>query len=97
MVRVAGSMAIALLITAVSSLSAQAPPPGSGNITPNVTVPGSIERSASFTSSLTLTGFDVQDPGVAATVLVLDESGHQRRRPRRYRDVLDELAHGVAR
>lgn len=77
MVRLVGTIAIALLINAVSFLSAQAPPGGnvSGNISAAVTAPASIECSAGFSSSIALTGFDIQDPGQAEVMLVLDESG----------------------
>ncbi|MEO8680685.1 MAG: VWA domain-containing protein, partial [Vicinamibacterales bacterium] len=40
-----------------------------------VTVPASVQCSASFDSTISLTGFDVQNPGVADIVFVLDESG----------------------
>jgi uncharacterized protein YegL len=63
---------VCLLCTA-SILSAQAPT--SGNITATVAAPNSVECSAPFNTSITLSGFDVQDPGVADIVFVLDESG----------------------
>ena len=63
---------VCLLCTA-SILSAQ--PPTSGNITATVAAPNSVECSAPFNTTITLSGFDVQDPGVADIVFVLDESG----------------------
>jgi uncharacterized protein YegL len=47
----------------------------SSNITASVLAPASIQCSDPFSSSIGLTGFDVQDPGVADIMLVLDESG----------------------
>lgn len=73
MTRLLGTIAATILIGAGSLLSAQAPT--SSNITVAVTNPPAVQCSAPFKSSIGLTGFDVQDPGVADIVFVLDESG----------------------
>jgi uncharacterized protein YegL len=73
MTRLLASLSAAILICLGSLLTAQTST--NGNSTVSVTVPPSIQCSDSFSSSIALTGFDVQDPGVADIVLVLDESG----------------------
>jgi uncharacterized protein YegL len=73
MTRLLATISAAILICLGSLVTAQTQT--SGNTTVTVTAPPSIQCSDSFSSSIALTGFDVQDPGVADIVLVLDESG----------------------
>jgi len=73
MTRLIGTIAAALLLCAGSLLTAQTVT--SGNTSVSVATPASIQCSAPFSSTIALSGFDVQDPGVADIVLVLDESG----------------------
>ena len=47
----------------------------SPNVTASVVAPSSLTCSAAFNSTISLTGFDVSDPGVADIMFVLDESG----------------------
>lgn len=64
------AISAALLAMPLGTASAQTP-----TVTSQVTAPSAVQCSATFNSSIALTGFDVQDPGVADIVLVLDESG----------------------
>lgn len=77
MTRLIGTIAAALLLCAGSLLTAQTQSQTvtSGNISVTVTNPPSIQCSDTFSSSISLTGFDVQNPGFADIFLVLDESG----------------------
>ena len=78
MKRLLGAVGATTLLFCSSLLSAQSVTSGNvspGNISASVVVPGSIECSAGFQSKLSLTGFDVQNPGFADIMLVLDESG----------------------
>ena len=78
MKRLLGAVGATTLLFCTSLLSAQSVPSGnvsSGNISPTVTVPDSVTCSTQFSSSVALTGFDVQNPGFADIMLVLDESG----------------------
>jgi uncharacterized protein YegL len=77
MFRLLGAVCATTLLVFTSLLSAQSLPGGnvSGNVSASATVPGAIQCSAPFSSNLALTGYDVQNPGFADIMLVLDESG----------------------
>jgi uncharacterized protein YegL len=73
MIRLLGAIGATAVLVYTSLLSAQTVT--SGNISATVTAPNSIQCSSPLSSSLSLTGFDVQNPGFADIMLVLDESG----------------------
>lgn len=73
MIRLIGAVGATTLLFLSSLLSAQTIT--SGNISATAVVPQSVQCSAPFSSSLSLSGFDVQNPGSADIMLVLDESG----------------------
>jgi hypothetical protein len=78
MKRLLGAVGATTLLVFSSLLSAQSVTSGNvspANISAAVSAPEAIECSAGFSSSLSLTGFDVQNPGFADIMLVLDESG----------------------